>query len=346
MLESLVILGVIVGILSLIFDFIKSIIPHLAMLVTVFAIVELIIYCSPKARKNRIEEKLKKEEDIYYNSSEFKDMKAKTKKYVDDCNALNNHISTLKNTHIGTKQNYAGNAIYYDNSVHNYSRPEYKNHSYEQYVYNCSKTICDNARMHPFKYICKYFDIKPTEENLSKFEQFLNNLETAQDGSLKLKMEKNSILNSVNSDIPPIIKQYGYKNFQHELGFRVPDFNTIEYPMYSFQYVSSGGYASTRCDIIMDIENLNKFINYLSEKIKFNKSVEGQRVLMTSSLRRTILQRDNYTCQKCGNSTRNEPNLLLEVDHIIPLAKGGITKEDNLQVLCWRCNRSKSDKII
>lgn len=41
-----------------------------------------------------------------------------------------------------------------------------------------------------------------------------------------------------------------------------------------------------------------------------------------------------------------EPNLLLEIDHIIPVARGGETVEDNLQTLCWKCNRAKSDKII
>ena len=48
----------------------------------------------------------------------------------------------------------------------------------------------------------------------------------------------------------------------------------------------------------------------------------------------------------CKNSVYNEPNLLLEVDHIIPISKGGMTEENNLQTLCWKCNRAKADKII
>lgn len=69
-----------------------------------------------------------------------------------------------------------------------------------------------------------------------------------------------------------------------------------------------------------------------------------QRNLMTTELRTQILERDNYTCQKCGNSIYKEPNLLLEIDHIIPVAKGGKTCPSNLQTLCWKCNRTKGTK--
>ena len=63
---------------------------------------------------------------------------------------------------------------------------------------------------------------------------------------------------------------------------------------------------------------------------------------MTPKLRESIKQRDNYTCQECGVSLQDEPHLLLEIDHIIPVAKGGLTTKDNLQTLCWKCNRKKS----
>ncbi len=70
-----------------------------------------------------------------------------------------------------------------------------------------------------------------------------------------------------------------------------------------------------------------------------------ERNKMTKALRQRIIERDNYTCQICGNSTYNEPNLLLEVDHIIPISKGGKTVDNNLQCLCWKCNRSKGNKL-
>lgn len=117
------------------------------------------------------------------------------------------------------------------------------------------------------------------------------------------------------------------------------------FPRYIFKYISSGGNASMQCDVVMDIANLNNFVTYLSEVVKFKKSAAGQRALMTSALRREILQRDGYTCKKCGASIQNEPNLLLEIDHIVPISKGGLTAKSNLQTLCWRCNRRKGSKM-
>lgn len=51
-----------------------------------------------------------------------------------------------------------------------------------------------------------------------------------------------------------------------------------------------------------------------------------------------IKLRDQYTCQKCGRLTDEG-----DVDHRIPLAKGGTDKDDNLQYLCRvPCHRDKS----
>ena len=43
----------------------------------------------------------------------------------------------------------------------------------------------------------------------------------------------------------------------------------------------------------MNIENLDKFVNYLNGLIKFKNSVAGQRALMTSRLREKIKERDD-----------------------------------------------------
>jgi 5-methylcytosine-specific restriction endonuclease McrA len=67
---------------------------------------------------------------------------------------------------------------------------------------------------------------------------------------------------------------------------------------------------------------------------------------------RAVLIRDNFTCQKCGLHPMREdrpwlPNLSrLHVDHIIPVAKGGLTELKNLQVLCDKCNLRKGTKVL
>lgn len=70
---------------------------------------------------------------------------------------------------------------------------------------------------------------------------------------------------------------------------------------------------------------------------------KDQRSRMTKELREEIIQRDNYTCQRCGKYMPDKVGL--QIDHIVPVSKGGKTVPSNLQVLCSVCNGSKSDKM-
>lgn len=217
---------------------------------------------------------------------------------------------------------------------------------YQGFVYNCSSTVCKNAQQQPFKYICKYFNMKANEETLENIENILNDFSAAEQGKVLLKNQRDEIIESISNEIPFLIKTFSKKTLIQKLGFQDIDFSQLYFPKFTFKYISAGGNSSMHSDIVFDIENLDRFINYLSKIIKFRKSVAGQRALMTSSLREKIKRRDNYTCQNCGLSIEKEPNLLLEIDHIIPLAKNGLTTEDNLQTLCWKCNRTKGSKIL
>lgn len=57
-------------------------------------------------------------------------------------------------------------------------------------------------------------------------------------------------------------------------------------------------------------------------------------------LRYLILERDHFRCKLCGKTAKQTK---LEIDHIIPVAKGGGDSLTNLQTLCIDCNRGKSD---
>lgn len=55
-------------------------------------------------------------------------------------------------------------------------------------------------------------------------------------------------------------------------------------------------------------------------------------------LRFEIFKRDGFTCQYCGG---HPPDKTLEVDHIIPVSKGGTDEMHNLITSCFDCNRGK-----
>lgn len=52
-----------------------------------------------------------------------------------------------------------------------------------------------------------------------------------------------------------------------------------------------------------------------------------------------VFKRDDFTCQYCG---RKSPEIVLEADHIVPVAGGGSDDVINLTTSCWECNRGKS----
>jgi 5-methylcytosine-specific restriction endonuclease McrA len=56
-------------------------------------------------------------------------------------------------------------------------------------------------------------------------------------------------------------------------------------------------------------------------------------------VRRIVWERDGGACVQCGDAFE------LQFDHIIPVALGGATTVENLQVLCGPCNRSKGAEV-
>lgn len=109
------------------------------------------------------------------------------------------------------------------------------------------------------------------------------------------------------------------------------------------------------------IENIVKSIDYekqiAAEKEKYEREKreerERQKALrpakqierskLTKKLRYEILERDHYKCVICGRSA--EDGVILHVDHIIPVSKGGLTVPENLRTLCADCNLGKSDTL-
>ena len=327
----LVIIGVIIYVINKIFPYL--IIIGVGILSIFF--ICILIYYSLKAYTN-----------YYFKSSKFKKIKSEIQNHIINCNELNLHIEELKNSFVEINSINYGLGNLNDRSTYNYNRPSWKIDSTNHKTYKCSSTIVNNANNQPVKYLCKYFNIEINEDSLEKFETTLNNFAAAEQGKVLLNNEKKTILNNIHFQIPTYIFNYKYDLLVQKLGFNVIDLSDLYFPTFSFQYISPGGYSSINCDIKLNIENLDKLVVYINDLIKLRKSIKGQRLLMTSNLREYIKSRDFFSCQICGNSTHNEKNLLLEIDHIIPLSKGGLSIEENLQTLCWKCNRSKGSKIL
>ncbi len=75
---------------------------------------------------------------------------------------------------------------------------------------------------------------------------------------------------------------------------------------------------------------------------KYEETINQERKIMNDYIRYNVLKRDNFSCQICGITAKDGAKL--QVDHIIPVSKGGKTVMSNLQTLCERCNIGKSNK--
>lgn len=227
---------------------------------------------------------------------------------------------------------------------YNYIRPYKK--TITPFTAEVSATVFASAENNPLEYIVKYFypNKKSYPEQIQKLYCLVEELETLRDAKQIIenyKVEYQQYL----GDVPVFIMKDDEAGFYSRLGFAIIDESmlTVEY---KFSYTSGGGMAQRSFTVPMTEETIAELIKVLESKLTASAFAKAQRTLMTKKLREFIKTRDNFTCCNCGNSTNIEPNLLLEIDHIIPVAKGGRTAEDNLQTLCWKCNRAKSDKII
>ena len=70
---------------------------------------------------------------------------------------------------------------------------------------------------------------------------------------------------------------------------------------------------------------------------------ETTRKAIPKGVRFDVFKRDSFKCQLCGATA---PDVLLEIDHIHPVAKGGTNDITNLITACQPCNAGKSDKTL
>ncbi|KAG8472803.1 hypothetical protein CXB51_034686 [Gossypium anomalum] len=76
------------------------------------------------------------------------------------------------------------------------------------------------------------------------------------------------------------------------------------------------------------------------EKVPHLLQVVKRRRIRSNLSRKNVLFRDNFTCQYC--SARDN----LTIDHVLPVARGGEWKWENLVTACAKCNSKKGQKTL
>ena len=69
----------------------------------------------------------------------------------------------------------------------------------------------------------------------------------------------------------------------------------------------------------------------------------AERKQVSKKIRFEVFKRDNFTYQYCG---RKAPDVVLEVDHITPVAESGDNSIMNLITSCKDCNRGKGARKL
>ena len=79
-------------------------------------------------------------------------------------------------------------------------------------------------------------------------------------------------------------------------------------------------------------------MNMLAQEAK-----KPKRKAIGDKLRFEVFKRDQFKCQYCGKAA---PDVVLNVDHINPVSKGGENDILNLVTSCEDCNSGKSDRLL
>jgi len=81
-------------------------------------------------------------------------------------------------------------------------------------------------------------------------------------------------------------------------------------------------------------EKLNRL--YKNAQTKLDSNIRER---IPEEVRIAVWRRDEGKCAHCGSREK------LEYDHIVPISKGGSNTVRNIELLCEKCNREKSNNI-
>jgi len=111
------------------------------------------------------------------------------------------------------------------------------------------------------------------------------------------------------------------------------------HPFFSFNKVSREQFVSR----FPSMQLLRQAAIPRKSTVRIKRKGATSRKAISKRIRFLILERDGFRCRLCGKTAKDTK---LEVDHIVPIAKGGTDSLTNLWTLCFDCNRGKSKLSI
>lgn len=110
--------------------------------------------------------------------------------------------------------------------------------------------------------------------------------------------------------------------------------------MDSFYWDDDGlGAEDVKALVLQRKRRLEQKLQSARSMMRAEENGRPTRAPISTELRRAVFERDGGCCVECGETFD------LQYDHILPVARGGATTLENLQLLCAECNRRKSDSI-
>ncbi len=129
----------------------------------------------------------------------------------------------------------------------------------------------------------------------------------------------------------------------HNLPLKITQIGSLDYWVYEGKWYSSGRdlepdevQALLKASQVRVKQSIDRAKSLASAK---TAPLEAKRGQIPSDLRLLVWAKYEGSCANCGANSE------LQFDHIIPVVMGGATSEENLQILCASCNRTKGASL-
>lgn len=213
-------------------------------------------------------------------------------------------------------------------------------HTYDNENY-FNMISCKDYLIYQLQYLWKkiYYQINKVNHNNQKYSEYLKEIQSiTQFGQFNSPIKKLKLNKLLKTEHEIIEKRKYHPTTQFHLLITLKC-STI-----------NGRIYNKKSEIFSadDILFLNKRLNdkngyFYNDREIWDALCRVERGKVSNKMRFSVYQRDGYRCRKCGISSRYAQ---LEVDHIVPISKGGKSTYDNLQTLCHKCNVVKDNTTI